>query len=186
MRAAKNGCLGDEGGKGGGGCNAFYLGNELVEQELGIDGTAAGFGMELGREPRLCLVPDAFVRTVVHVHEERFPVVGKRGIIDGISVILRGDEAPRGAYLLHGLVVRTVSVFQLVGLGACCACQELVAKTDAHAGTYVRVIEKRLDMLHRRFATLGVARAIGKEQTIEVERVEVIIPRHTNDLDATT
>ena len=101
-------------------------------------------------------------------------------------MVLRGDEAPRGAYLLHGLVVRTVSVFQLVGLGACCACQELVAQTDAHAGTYVRVIEKRLDMLHRRFATLGVARAIGKEQTIEVERVEVIIPRHTNDLDATT
>ena len=117
--------------------------------------------MELGREPRHGFVPDAFVRTVVHVHEERFPVGGKRSIIDGIAMVLRRDETLRGTYSLHGLVVRTMTIFQFVGFGASCTRQELVAQTDAHARTYVRAIEKRLDMFHRRFATFWIAWTIG-------------------------
>ena len=44
-------------------CGEFYLNQlyELIEKELRIRRTAGGFGMELGREPRIALVADAFV-----------------------------------------------------------------------------------------------------------------------------
>ena len=67
--------------------------HEIIEHELRIHRARAGFGMELGREPRVCLVPDAFVRTVIHVDEERLPIGGKRAVVNGIAVVLRGDEA---------------------------------------------------------------------------------------------
>ncbi len=48
--------------------------DELVEEEFGVFGSAAGFGVELGGEEGQCLVAYAFVGAVVHVDEEGFPV----------------------------------------------------------------------------------------------------------------
>ena len=49
--------------------------------------------MELDGEPWLGLVANALVGAVVHVGEERFPVVAQCGIIDSESMILACDEA---------------------------------------------------------------------------------------------
>ena len=96
--------------------------------------------MELRREPRHCLVADAFVGAVVHVHEQRFPV-GRQGRgIDGITMILTCDEAFGGTYMLHRLIMTAMTILQLVRLCTCCPCQELIAKTDAHEGPNIRII----------------------------------------------
>jgi hypothetical protein len=128
---------------------------------------------------------DTLVRAIVHIDEERLPVGGQRRIVDGIAMVLRGDEALGGAYLLNGLVVRAMTVFQFISLGTGSSSQELVTQTDTHARTYLRVIEERADMLHRSATLLRIARTISQEQTIELELVEIIVPRHTHHLDAT-
>ena len=47
------------------------------------------------------------------------------------------------------------------------------------------VVEESLDMLHGLFTSFRVARSVGKEQSVEVERVEVMVPRHAHYFDAT-
>ena len=79
---------------------------------------------------------DTLVRAIVHIDEERLPVGGQRRIVDGIAMVLRGDEALGGAYLLNGLVVRAMTVFQFISLGTGGSGQELVTQTDTHARTY--------------------------------------------------
>ena len=126
----------------------------------------------------------AFIGTIVHIYEQWFPVRGQGGVINGIAVILGRDETLRASHTLHWLVVGTVTVFQLVGLRPCRTCQQLVTQADAHAGTHRLIIEELADMLHRDVAALRVARTVGKEEAVELKLVEVIVPRHTNHLDA--
>ena len=83
-------------------------------------------------------------------------------------MVLGSDEALGGTDALHGLVMGTVTVFQLVGLGACRPGQKLVAEADAHTGSDMRIVEEGADMLHRHLATLRIARAIGQEESVEV------------------
>ena len=175
--------------------------NERVEHPFRIRRTRASLRVELCREPRIRLVADTLVRAVVHVHEQRFPVGRQRLVIDGIAVILRSDEALRATNTLHRLVVRAVTVFQLVGLGTCGTRQQLVAQADAHAGTYSLTpgpspngegsgyffrfsIQECTNVLYRFVALLWVARTVGQEQTVELQLVEVVVPRHTNHLNA--
>ena len=80
--------------------------------------SARSLGVELGREVGLGFMPYAFVGIVVHVDEEWAPIVGQRSVVDGKTVVLRGDEAPVGPYLPYRLVVAAMSVFQFVYLSA--------------------------------------------------------------------
>ena len=89
----------------------FY---EIIEEELRVDRTAACFRMELCREPRIRFVSNALVRSVVHIDEQRFPIAWKRVVVNGIAVVLAGDEAAVRAHHTHWLVVAAVSVFQFV------------------------------------------------------------------------
>lgn len=110
--------------------------HKFVKQELCVHGSGAGFGVELCGEPRVMLVADTLVGAVVHVDEIRLPVGGERLGIYGVAVVLRGDETARSAYLLHGLVVAAMTIFQFVDCGSRRLSEQLVTHADTHAGAY--------------------------------------------------
>ena len=101
--------------------------------------------------------------------------------------------------------MRAVTIFQLIGLGTCGAGQKLVAEADAHQGAgslpivgapvpalggsgyfCSLVFQECAYVLYRRLTTLRVAWTVGEEETVEVELVEVVVPRHADDLDASS
>ena len=74
--------------------------------------------MELSRKPRIGLVTDTLVGAVVHVNKQRFPIGRKGAGIYSITMILACNVALRCAYLLYGLVMAAMTVFQFICLGA--------------------------------------------------------------------
>src|SRR5712671_6440937 len=110
--------------------------HEFVEQRLAIDRARGGLGMELHAHERLRAVAHAFVRAVVGVREPGLPALWERCRIDGEAVVLRGDEAARGAFLETGLVVAAVAELELVGARARGKREQLVPEADAHDRLY--------------------------------------------------
>lgn len=49
--------------------------------------------MKLCTEEWLRLVPDAFIRPVVHIGEKRLPSLAKLAVVDRVAVVLGGDVA---------------------------------------------------------------------------------------------
>src|SRR4029453_17282078 len=105
--------------------------DEFVEREAGVLRARPGLGVKLDTELRLPLGADPLVRPVVDVDEPRFPIVGKRPIIDGIAVILARHEAAPREQVLHRLVDAAMTVGQLVRRAAGGKGQDLVAEADA-------------------------------------------------------
>ena len=140
--------------------------------------------MELSREPGVGLVTDTLVGTVVHIYEEGFPVGRQSSCIYSITMILGSDEALGATHTLNGLIVTAVTVLQLVCLGTSGASQQLVTQTDTHQGLHLLIAEELADMLYRLGALLGVARTVGKEEAVELQLIEIVIPRYTNHLYA--
>ena len=133
-------------------------------------------GWNWAGEPGIRLVADALVRAVVHVHKERFPIGAQRVVVHRIAVILAGDEATLGAHHAHRLVVAAVSVFQLVDFRPSGLAEELVAHADAEDGELL-VLHRPADVLHRGIARVGVSGAVGDEQPVILQAVEVIVPK---------
>ena len=77
-----------------------------------------------------------------------------------------------------------VTVFQLIDRSAGGLGEELVAHADAHAGTHGGAGEELADILHGFRAGVGVARAVGQEEAVELELVEVVVPGHADDFHA--
>ena len=140
--------------------------------------------MELSREPGVGLVTDTLVGAVVHIYEEGLPVGRQRIGIYGIAMILGSDEALGATHTLNGLVVTAVTVLQLVCLGTGGTSQQLVTQADTHQGLHFLIAEELADMLYRLGALLGVARTVGKEQSVKLQLIEIVIPRYTNHLYA--
>ena len=88
---------------------------KLIEDKLRISRSAACFRMELRREERLRLMPDSFVRPVVHIDKERFPVSPQRIIIHRIAVILARNIDAAGFHIFNRLVRAAVAVMQFFG-----------------------------------------------------------------------
>ena len=61
--------------------------------------------MELRGEERLRLMLDTLVRPVIHIDEQRFPLLTQRIVIHGVTMVLRGDEAFLRAYHTYRLVM---------------------------------------------------------------------------------
>mmetsp|Transcript_18365 Transcript_18365/g.28644 ORF Transcript_18365/g.28644 Transcript_18365/m.28644 type:complete len:839 (-) Transcript_18365:393-2909(-) len=143
---------------------------EHVEEELRVRGAAAVLRVELGREPGVLLVHDALVGAVVHVLKEHLPVLGQRGAVHRVAVVLRGDVALAGEHVHHGLVLPAVAEGQLGGLGAHRLAGQLVAQADAEerlhlAGLYL-FIHDSLDVLGNVLVGLRVTGAIGNEEAV--------------------
>ena len=160
----------------------LQLGNEIVEEEFRVHRAAGGLRVELRREERLAGVADTFVGAVVHVDEVRLPALRQASVVHREAVVLRSDEALVRARLAHRLVVGAVAVFQLVGGGAGGDAQQLVAHADAADGFIS--LQGLADVLHRDLAERRVARAVGDEEAVPVELVEVVVPRDADQLHA--
>ena len=119
--------------------STFQQADKFIKHPFRVSWPGASLGVELSREPRHCLVADAFVGAVVHVYEQRFPVGRQCGCVNGITMILACDEAACATYKLYRLIMTAMAIFQLVCLCTCRPCQELIAKTDAHEGPDVRI-----------------------------------------------
>ena len=61
----------------------------------------------------------SFVGTIVHIYQQGLPSLGKGLVVNGIAVVLAGDEAVGGAVQAYGLVVSAVAVLQLIYARAC-------------------------------------------------------------------
>src|SRR5579883_2848318 len=76
-------------------------------------------------------VAKTFVGAVVEIGHRRLQVVRKRCGVDGIAMIVRGDQHFTGYQVHHGLISAAMSVGQLEGARAACERKELMAKADA-------------------------------------------------------
>src|SRR5574344_620727 len=103
-------------------------------------------------------------------------------------MILRCDEAAVGAHLLHGLVVRTMPVFQFVFVVPSRLCHHFFSHADTLAGTYISFFLVRVEeffyVLYCIYCGVGVAWTIGKKNTIKIERVEIVVPWNSNHFNA--
>lgn len=90
---------------------------KYIEQELGIGGATSSFWVELRREKRLGLMDNTLIAVVVCVGEQRLPVRREGSIIDGVAVVLGGDESFVGQTVDDRLVLTSVTEGQFNGLG---------------------------------------------------------------------
>ena len=142
--------------------------------------------MELCGEPGVGLVAHAFVGAVVHVDEIRFPVGGQGAAVHSVAMVLGSDEAAVGADHAHRLVVAAVAVLELVDRGAGSFGKELVSHADAHAGAHLGTGEELADVFHSLDAGVGVSGAVGQEEAVEFQVVEVVVPGHADDFHTAT
>ena len=77
-----------------------------------------------------------------------------------------------------------VAVFQFVYLGAPSFGKQLVSHTDAEDGQFL-VLHCLADMLHGSIAGIGVARAVGDEQPVELHPSIIIVPGNANHFHVT-
>src|SRR5215510_14993717 len=87
---------------------------QVFEQEARIVWTSRSLRVKLYRPKRLGLVTDPFVRTVIQIDEPGFPFVFQACHINSVAVILGGQIRPPGGEIQNRLVVRTMTIFQLV------------------------------------------------------------------------
>jgi hypothetical protein len=73
---------------------------------------------------------------------------------------------------MHRLVDAAVAVLQLVGAEAERAAEELVAEADAEVGQ--ALLQRRLEQLDLAGRRGRVTRAVGEEQTVRIDRVDVV------------
>ena len=135
--------------------------------------------MELCREPRIFLVFDSFVRTIIHIDEQRFPICPQRIIVYRITMILRSNKTTFRTHHAYRLVVATVSIFKFVNLCPSGFREQLVAHADSKDGKFL-VRHCLADILHSCVAGIRVTRAVGDKQPVKFESVKIIIPRYTD------
>lgn len=131
------------------------------------------FGVKLYSHEGLGCVLYAFVSAVVDVREPRFPSLGQGVCSYSIAVVLGGDEAPLCSLLEAGLVLASVSVFKLIRIGSGRQGHNLVPQADAECGDLH--VDTFFDKCNSLQAHLGIARAVGDNDTIEclIEEIEV-------------
>ena len=112
-------------------------------------------------------MPDAFVRAVVHIDEQRFPVLREGVVVNGISVVLAGDEAFLRPDFTYRLVVAAVSVFELVNRCSCRLCEKLVSHADTE-NRLVGLCHGLAQNLHGSITIVRVARTVGDEKAVVI------------------
>lgn len=158
---------------------------KIIKKELCVDWSTRSLGVELRRIPRLALVADTLIGAVVHVGEIWFPSLTERAGVYREAMVLAGDEAAVGAFHAHGLVVRTMTVLELINACAGSLGEKLVAHADAHKRTRLCLVADKLaDILHCLNALLGVTRTVGDKEAVKLHAVEIIVPWHYGHLHA--
>ena len=163
----------------------FYLHHvkESVEKEFGVFWSAAGFWMILHAEGWLADIVDAFAGAVVGIDEALCGDSWIDGVvIDGVAVVLAGDEDAVGDEIAHWLVGAAVTVFELEGGKSVGQREQLVTKADAEGWQLVSLELFQLSDDVLRF--LRIARAVGEHEGVWLLREDLFagaFSRHADD-----
>ena len=123
---------------------------------------------------------DAFVRSIVHIDEKRFPILRQRIVVHCISMILRGNETTFRPYHAHRLVMAAVSVFQFVYFSSSGFGKQLIAHADAEDRELL-ILHRLTDVLNGSITVVGIAGTIVDKQSVELQPVEIIVPGNADD-----
>src|SRR5215467_360025 len=104
---------------------------EFREETVRIARAGRCLRVELHGLDRQAFVAQAFVDAVVEVDERLRDAGRQRRCIDGVAVIVRGDEHLAAVAPLDRLVTAAVPVLHLICLSAKCEREELVTEADA-------------------------------------------------------
>lgn len=122
-------------------------------------------------------MPDPFVRPVVHVDKERFPVSPQRVARHCVAVILGSDKTLIRPHHAYRLVMAAVAVFQLIDRSASGFGKQLVSHANA-ADRFVP-IKCLADVPDGSIAGIGVAGTVRKEKPVIFQVIEIVVPRDT-------
>src|SRR5262249_49157883 len=115
-------------------CWAWQHPYKSVKEIVGIDWPRGRFRMKLHAHEGADAVPDPLVSAIIGVEKPRLPVRRQGGVVHRIAVVLGGDVAAPCADFQTGLILATVSEFELIGVSPGCQGQQLMAQTDAKHG----------------------------------------------------
>ena len=128
-------------------------------------------GVVLDAEEREVAVEQAFERLVVQVHVGEFDFALRERVgIDGEIVVVGGDLDLAGVQLLDRMIAAVVSEFEFESLAAEGDAGQLVAQADAEDGL---TSHEAADVVHGVGTGLGVAGAVGEENTVGLEGEDV-------------
>src|SRR5690554_3467203 len=148
------------------GRSRFHQLDKLVEQRCHIMGAWAGFRVTLEAVGRLVGAANALQGAVKQRLVGGFHI-GRQGcFVYRKAVVLAGDHHRALGNVLHRVVGTMVTVAHFHGLGTAGQGQELVTKADAEYRNLG--FQHFLDGLDSVVARLGVARAVGQEDTVRV------------------
>ena len=142
--------------------------DEVVEEVERIVRAGRGFGVVLDAEGRVVAMAEAFEGLIVEIDVGEFDVGGLREsgstakpwLCEVISTLLV-------SLIQHRMVGAAMSEFELVGLAAAGQAHELVAEADAEDG---RAADELADVRDLGFERLGIAGAVGEENSVGIER----------------
>ena len=80
--------------------------------------------------------------------------------------------------------MRAVAVFEFIDRCAGGFREQLVAHADTHAGAHVRVGEELANVFHGLGCGVRVAGAVGEEQAVKLQLIEIVVPGHAHHFHA--
>ncbi len=138
--------------------------------------------MELHAHEGFRAMANAFVGAVVGVEEPWLPIRRQGFFIDGVAVILRGDEAALAADQNARLVLAAMAVFELVRFRAGGERQNLA--TEANAENRRLLVEKPAHGFDGFITHFRIAGAVGEHHAVKALVLKRPIPRHRGDRQA--
>jgi len=124
--------------------------------------------VELHGGDGLAVVPQALVRSVIHIAEVGAPRGGQRGLVNGVPVVLGGDHTLASHEVERRLVVAAVPVLQLVRARAGRQAQQQVAHADPEGRNRRALVDQPTQARNSRPALARVARPVGDEDSIKL------------------
>ena len=145
--------------------------DEAVEQWSHIVRAGAGLRVTLEAESVLVGTLDALQGAIEQRLVDRPHIARQAALVHGETVVLTGDHHHARVEILYRVVGTVVAVPHFQGLGAGGQRQQLVTEADAEHRNIS--LEDFLDRLDRVVARLRIARAIGEEHAIGIQRQHV-------------
>ena len=129
------------------------------------------FRVALEAERRLVGAGKALQRAVEQRNVRDAAIGRQGGDIDRETVVLRGNQHLLGIEVLHRMIRAVVAELHLQRLGAGCQRHDLVPQADAEGGD--AALDQFLGGGNRVIARLRVARSVGQEDAVRVQRQRI-------------
>ena len=122
---------------------------------------------------------DSFITAIIHIHEQLTPISTQGVSIHSIAMVLTSHITTLRTYLSDWLVMRAMTILELVDAGTAGFSQELITHADT-ADRLTTLGHLTTEDGHSLLAHVRVTRSVRKEQSIEIQFGIVVIPRNTD------